>query len=173
MIRTAPGRCAHTRVRFGHGDDGAPLLRFERRLAQPVERVWEALTDEDQLAVWYPTRVRIDAVAGGEITFAFPGGEPFAGEVLDAQPPHLLVFTTRDDVLCWQLIPEDGGTRLILANAVASASHTPYTAAGFHISLDQLATMLHDGAEQVSRIEMPPPDDLVARYARALNDAGQ
>lgn len=132
MTFTAYGGHVHTRVRLAHDAAGAPLLWCERRLAHPVERVWHALTDEVELAAWYPTR---------------------------------------DDVLCWELTPEGAGTRLLLANRVASAAHTPYTAAGFDLSLGQLATLLDEGAGRVRRIEMPPPDALVARYARALSSS--
>jgi uncharacterized protein YndB with AHSA1/START domain len=156
------------RISLLRDEDGRPIVRVVCRLDHDTRRVWRALTDEDELAVWYPTRVRIDPVAGGTITFAFPGGEPFAGEVLDAQPPELLVFTTRDDVLRWTLRADGDGTELTLDNHVAHPPHAPYTAAGFEISFEQLATLLDAGPDAVSRIEMPPPDAQVDRYAQAF-----
>ena len=33
--------------------DGRPALRFERRLAHPVERVWRAVTEPAELAQWF------------------------------------------------------------------------------------------------------------------------
>lgn len=157
-----------TRITLVSGGDGQPTVRVVRRLSHSAGRVWRGLTDEDELAVWYPTRVRIDPVAGGPITFAFPGGEPFAGEVLDAQPPRLLVFTTREDVLRWTLRAEGDDTELTLENQVADPPHAPYTAAGFDISFDQLATLLDEGPDAVTRTEMPPPADLVARYSKSF-----
>jgi uncharacterized protein YndB with AHSA1/START domain len=32
--------------------DGRYVLRFERRLNHPVEKVWAALTESDRLAEW-------------------------------------------------------------------------------------------------------------------------
>lgn len=159
-----------TQISLHHSGAGRPIVRVVRHLDHDAGRVWRALTDPDELAVWYPTRVEIDPVPGGRITFAFPEGQPFAGEVLVAQPPESLVFTTREDVLHWTLNADGEGTRLTLDNHVAEPPHSPYTAAGFDISFGQLATLLDAGPEAVVRVEMPPPDDLVARYTRAFAD---
>ncbi len=34
------------------GPTGNTQIRFDRRLAHPIERVWAALTDPDQLREW-------------------------------------------------------------------------------------------------------------------------
>ncbi len=152
-------------------DAGAGLmLRFTCRLRHPVKRVWTALTSEAELAVWYPTRVRIDPRPGGRISFSLPGAEPFPGVVLEVEPPTLLVFTTLDDTLRWHLAEAEGGCELTLDNVVANPEHAPYTAAGFDINLNQLATLLDHGASRVQRREMPPPDDLVDHYRAVLPD---
>jgi uncharacterized protein YndB with AHSA1/START domain len=155
-------------VSVHHDEDGKPVVRFERHLDHSVERVWQALTDESELALWYATKVHIEPVPGGLITFAFPGGDPFEGKVLQAQAPNLLTFTTLDDVLHWEITPDGEGSLLVLNNVVGEPPHTPYTAAGFHITLDQLVTLLDEGPQAVHRTEMPPPDDLVEHYSKAL-----
>ncbi len=144
------------------------ILRFTCRLRHSVERVWAALTHEAELAVWYPTRVRIDTRPGGQISFQFPGADPFFGVVLEVEPPTLLVFTTLDDTLRWQLAEAEGGCVLTLENIVAHPEHAPYTAAGFDITLNQLTTLLDYGASHVHRREMPPPDELVGHYRTVL-----
>jgi len=152
-----------------YNNNGQRVLRFTCHFRHSVERVWQALTDDGQLAIWYPTKVHIQPVTGGTITFAFPGGDPFPGDVLEAAPPHLLVFTTLDDVLRWEIQADGAGSTLVLSNTVANPPHTPYTAAGFHISLSQLTTLLNDGPQAVRRTEMPPPDALVDHYISALD----
>src|SRR6202034_553899 len=37
--------------------DGRWTLRFTRRLAHPREKVWRAVTEPEQLAVWYPQQI--------------------------------------------------------------------------------------------------------------------
>lgn len=159
-----------TRITQYTDDDGLIIIRFERYLEASIQRVWSALTDDDELAIWYATRVHMDPIAGGVVTFAFPGGKPFEGKVLSATPFRELTFTTLDDVLRWQLTPTKQGTLLMLDNVVAHPPHAPYTAAGFHITLDQLGTLLAEGPGQVQRREMPPPDDLVDHYRHTLKD---
>jgi uncharacterized protein YndB with AHSA1/START domain len=150
-------------------DNGAPaFLRFTCRFGHPVERVWAALTNPVELAVWYPTRVELEARQGGRISFAFPGADPFFGEVIDATPPRLLAFTTLDDTLTWRLAEVIGGCELMLENTLPHPEHAPYTAAGFDVNLRQLATLLDHGAKAVTRHEMPPPPDLVDYYRTAL-----
>jgi uncharacterized protein YndB with AHSA1/START domain len=146
------------------------VVRFTCRLRHPVERVWTALTNATELAVWYPTRVRIDPQPGGRISFSFPGGDPFHGVVLEVEPPTLLVFTTLADTLRWRLAKVDAGCELTLDNITAHREHAPYTAAGFDINLNQLATLLDHGASQVHRREMPPPDELVDRYRSVFGE---
>ena len=36
--------------------DGRPALRFQRRLAHPVDRVWRAITEPDELEDWFVAR---------------------------------------------------------------------------------------------------------------------
>jgi len=50
-------------------DDG-PALRLERRYRQPVDRVWQAITDPEELALWFPSDAPI--------------------EVTRSAPPHVL-----------------------------------------------------------------------------------
>ena len=38
--------------------DDTPTLSFERRLSHPVDRVWEAITEPDELQHWFPSKVQ-------------------------------------------------------------------------------------------------------------------
>ena len=44
--------------------DGRPALSFERRLAHPVERVWRAVSEPDELARWFVSRAEWTPEAG-------------------------------------------------------------------------------------------------------------
>src|SRR5205085_289579 len=54
-----------------HTSDGRPMLRFERRLEHPPERVWRAITEPEELAHWFPAQVEIDLRPGGAMKFSF------------------------------------------------------------------------------------------------------
>ncbi|GAB3488979.1 SRPBCC family protein [Nocardiopsis coralliicola] len=102
------------------GDDAE--LRFERRLAHPPERVWAAVTDPAQLAVWFPAVPAYDPVPGGSVHFTFPGadGGPDedggTGEVLAFDPPAVFAFTWNGDLLRFTLEPDGAGTRLVFTH---------------------------------------------------------
>ena len=46
-------------------------LRFVRRFAHPVERVWSAITESDQLQFWMPCDIVGERRAGADITLPF------------------------------------------------------------------------------------------------------
>ena len=94
--------------------DGRPALRFERRLAHPIEAVWRAVTEPDELARWFPSRVTVDPRVGGAMSFDFGDGMTLAGEVTELDPPHRFAFSWGDDHVSLELEPEDGGAACVL-----------------------------------------------------------
>ena len=44
--------------------DGSTTIRFDRRLRHPIERVWQALTDPDELRSWWGD-TKLELVEGG------------------------------------------------------------------------------------------------------------
>ena len=62
-------------------------LRYARRFAHPVERVWSAITESDQLQFWMPCDIVGERRAGADIKLPF---WPAAVEKyeLDETPPH-------------------------------------------------------------------------------------
>lgn len=86
----------------------------EIHIAAPPERIFQALTDPNQLAQWWGqtglyrlTDCRADVRPGGtwQSIGVSADGQPFqtSGEYLEVDPPHLLVYTWLAD---W-----DGGTK--------------------------------------------------------------
>ena len=50
------------------------VLRYERRLAHPRERVWRALTDDAELAAWFPTTIEGERQNGARAPLLVPAG---------------------------------------------------------------------------------------------------
>ena len=59
------------------------------RLPAPPKRVWEALTEEDQLSAWIGWDAEIDAHPGGAVRFGAAGGTRMRGIVSDL-PAYVL-----------------------------------------------------------------------------------
>jgi uncharacterized protein YndB with AHSA1/START domain len=133
-------------------EDGRVALRFERALRHTPDRVWRALTDEDQLRGWFPAVVDLDQPAGTELTFRptneqkarFDLPEPASpnGEITRVDRPHMLEYTWDDEVLRWELEPEAGGCRLVFSNMVEDRGATASIAAGWHAGLEVFEAQL-------------------------------
>ncbi len=132
-------------------EDGRFVLRFERWLAHPPEKVWAALTDPAELAHWFPQDVAADLRGGGTMRFTFRGGEapPFDGEVLVYDPPRILAYRWATDVLRWELRPDGSGCQLTFTDTIDTYGKAARDGAGWHVSLEALTARL-DGDE-------PPP----------------
>jgi len=125
---------------------GRVLVKFERRMAHPVEKVWRALTERDQLNEWFPSDIGVDAIAPDSalhFTFRKDEGPDGEGKVLEFDPPRLLVLTWYDAVLRFELTPtDDGGCVLVMSHDVEDDGVRPARDSGgweFCISkLDEL-----------------------------------
>jgi uncharacterized protein YndB with AHSA1/START domain len=124
-------------------------VRFERRLAHPVDAVWRAVTEPDELAHWFPAAVTVELRAGGAMSFTFPDdpSSSSSGEVTELDPPHRFAFTWGGALLRFELSPEAGGSgcRLVLTYVLEDSDAAPRDAAGWHVCLDPLERRL-DGA---------------------------
>jgi uncharacterized protein YndB with AHSA1/START domain len=95
-----------------------------RRLAEmPVtaERLWEALTDPDQVAGWFGASVEWDLRPGGRARFSDPQGGDREGQVEEVRPGRYLRFTwwpvsDPDDTseVSYLLEPAGEGSRLTI-----------------------------------------------------------
>jgi uncharacterized protein YndB with AHSA1/START domain len=123
--------------------DGRPAVRFERRLPHPAEAVWATVSEPDELAHWFPTRVELEGELrpGTKLHFAFPGEDEAAmhGEVLAVERPRLFAFLWGDDELRIELEPDGDGCRVSLTHLLSDAEEAARTAAGWHVCVDRLA----------------------------------
>jgi uncharacterized protein YndB with AHSA1/START domain len=129
-------------------DDGRWRLRFTRKLEHPLERVWAAVTEPEQLLAWFPTTIEGERAAGAPLRFAFPSGqaEPFGGEMLAFEPPHVMEMRWGEDIVRIELVAVDDGTELTLLDTLAQAGKAARDAAGWHTCLDSLQAHLAGAA---------------------------
>ncbi len=122
--------------------DGRPALRFERRLAHPMERVWRAVTEPAELAQWFVAPVAWTPALGE--TFE---GEGQSGEITALEAPRLLAWSWGEERYALQLAPAGDGCLLVFTH-VFDPSYGPAAqhAAGWETYLERLDALLDGGA---------------------------
>jgi uncharacterized protein YndB with AHSA1/START domain len=128
--------------------DDRPALRFERRLNHPVERVWRAISEPEELKAWFPSTVSGEIAPGASLTFTFEQGEAPAmhGEVTEHDPPRRLAFYWGDDHLRFELEPAGDGCLLRFTALLDARDKAARDAAGWHTCLDRLEAALAGAA---------------------------
>jgi uncharacterized protein YndB with AHSA1/START domain len=135
--------------------DGRSVLRMERRLKHPPEKVWKAMTEPERLADWFPGSVTLDLRAGGALTFELDG-DGDTGTITDLDPPRLIAYTWGADHLRWELYPDGEGTRLVLLHTFDDRAGAASYGAGWHTCIVALDLAL-DGRAGAD----PGVDDIV------------
>jgi uncharacterized protein YndB with AHSA1/START domain len=144
--------------------DGRQALRFERRLAHPVARVWRAVTEPAELDRWFVATPQWTPVL--HETFEAYGQR---GEITALDPPRLIAWTWGGERYSFELTPADGGSMLVFLHFFdetrgPGAQH----AAGWESYLDRLDGLL--GGRELSEEEAHRiVPELSERYAVAMN----
>lgn len=104
--------------------DGKPVLRFERLLAHPPEKVWKAVTDPAEMSHWFPATVHTEPAVGASMRFDFGdddvqlGSGYREGEILEFDPPQVYAFRWYDTAYRIELVPEGQGCRLVFSTTL-------------------------------------------------------
>jgi uncharacterized protein YndB with AHSA1/START domain len=126
--------------------DGRPAVRFRREFAQPVERVWDAITIPEELAHWFPSKVAMEPRLGGTVEFYGDPNMPDArssGTILAYEPPTRLAYSWDAGELQFAIeATADGGCVLTLTNVLESRDAAARNAAGWAVCLGELGKHL-------------------------------
>ncbi|GAA3115484.1 uncharacterized protein YndB with AHSA1/START domain [Kribbella aluminosa] len=163
-------------------------FRYERRLTQPIESVWKAITDPAAIEQWTGMRPELDLREGGSYVTRHQGDVRVVDRVLRLDPPRLFEHTFWEHVnpsavVTWQLSPlEDQGCRLELTHVLSmddvraamelgSSGVDPITvlsrnAAGWHHLLDRLQASLGEAVRPRSTEERKALQDHYAELSR-------
>src|SRR5829696_4603006 len=154
-------------------DDGRYVISFERRLAHPVERVWDALTLPEELIAWWGD-AEVELAEGGrfDVRWLNTDGEGNAAElharIAKLEPRRLLVLD--GDIhgrLRWELPPDGDGTLLSFRSTVKlEPEFLTKVPAGWHFHLDALAEHLEGGSKDL--VELPGWEPIHAAYEAKL-----
>jgi len=151
-------------------NDAQCVVRFERDLPYPVERVWAAIVEPNQIARWW---------GRGDVTLA-PGGSfvvtwfntddegnraTMHATITALEPPHVLELAgDLHGVLRFELRPTGGGTHLTFTSTLALPDEfRTKVLAGWHYHLDALAESLDGGTADLAGL--PGWEQLHQHYA--------
>jgi uncharacterized protein YndB with AHSA1/START domain len=125
-------------------DNDQPVLHFERHFAHPIEKIWRALTEPEELRGWFPARIEGEWKAGATLRFVFPDEEeaPSQGTVLEIEPLRLLAYIWEQEQLRWELEPTASGCKLTFTSTLDPAYPLLGTITGWHVCLDLLHAQL-------------------------------
>ena len=116
------------------------VLQFHRKFPFPAEKVWQALSQPDKQAAWFPTTIEGERKAGAQLRFSFTDMElpSFEGDMVTFNAPRVLEFTWAGETLRFELQNKDGGTVLTFTNIFDELGKAARDGAGWHTSLDML-----------------------------------
>ena len=150
-------------------------LRFERRLAHPRPRVWQAVASETGLGEWFPAAPAWDFRVGGRIDFHFPpevAGTGMAnppGTITAIDEPHTFAFLWGTELLRFELLEIDvnrhPGTLLVFNHTLNSAEKPDAAkfAAGWQVCFEVLDHI-------ISGARPPRPERWQIAYALYTDD---
>ncbi|HXW28338.1 MAG TPA: SRPBCC family protein [Xanthobacteraceae bacterium] len=122
------------------------MVRFERRLPLPIERVWQFLTDTARLPEWFG-HGSIEPGLGGAVSLM---GGHIRGVITQWNPPWQLGYTWNvfdvggeqshypQSYLCFELQPREDTVLLVLTHLPVLERFEKQTAMGWHSFVDML-----------------------------------
>ncbi|MET9274629.1 SRPBCC family protein [Kribbella sp. NPDC003557] len=122
--------------------EGRSVLRMERQLRHPAEKVWRALTEPEQLVRWFPASVKLQPHIGSAVEYSMEGESAGDGEVLEFDPPRVFAITWNGEVLRWELLPADDGCLLVLSHTFDDHFGAASFSSGWTLCLDAMDLLL-------------------------------
>lgn len=154
-------------------DAGLAVLRFERRLGHPVERVWAALTDPGELVRWWG-EAEVEPAVGGRFDVRWlntdeDGRGAFMRATITRFEPPTVLETSGDihGVLRWELRPDGGGGTVLAFSSTLElpGEYGSRVLAGWHYHLDALAEILDGGSVDLVHLPNDRWERIHGRYA--------
>ncbi|MFS0672238.1 SRPBCC family protein [Ornithinibacillus sp. 179-J 7C1 HS] len=129
------------------------IATFERHINHPKVNVWEMLTQNDRLSLWFDELRVAELKKGGYLTFNMGDGSFERMDIIDFEEQSIIEFTWDDNLVRFELIEESGGCNLVLIERINEITEqTMKDLAGWHVCLDVIISIL-DGEKIEDRME--------------------
>ncbi|MEU8226284.1 SRPBCC family protein [Kribbella sp. NPDC048915] len=149
------------------------VLRMERQLRHPVQKVWRALTESEQLSQWFPATVELQPRIRGTVQYTMDGAASGDGEVLEFDPPRVFAITWYGDVLRWELMPTDDGCLLVMSHTFDDRFGAASFSSGWTLCLDGMELLLDGKPIEVAPDTGPLHDRFVEQFGLNEGSAEQ
>ena len=113
-------------------------LDWVRAYQQSLERVWSAISNEEEITDWMKFTTRLEPRVGGKVHIEFSADGSLEGTVCNFEPPHLLIYTWGDSLVSWKLEGGETAARLHVSHIGVQPGLLAGLGAGWHGFLDQL-----------------------------------
>ena len=124
-------------------------VKFERIYNFSREKVWNAITNTDQLAIWF-TDIEMDFVPGGRMVIRFRDADQTEsmGKIIRIEAPELFEFSWEDELAKWELFEINPlKCKLVLTYSKLADNYAFSVPAGWNVLLDQLGEVLEGSTE--------------------------
>lgn len=130
---------------------------FERLLPYPVEKVWQAVTEPEKLALWFGGPAEVDLKVGGKIRLGLLM-TTVEGVITRLEKEKLLEYTWgEDNTVRWELYKfNENCCSLVFTETLVPGSYLPDAAPGWHGYLDFLEMVLAGDKVPVFPLEAWP-----------------
>jgi len=130
-----------------HRIDGYVEARLQRLFDHGQEKLWAALTEPARMVEWLaPGEIALRKGGPAKLNFV-DSGTVIDSTVSEIDPPRLLEYSWSGPgeplrPVRWEIVPEDGGARLILTLRVPLGEDAARACAGWEAHLEMLAAAL-------------------------------
>lgn len=121
-------------------------MDWHRQYPVRLQRVWEAVSRQDEIGIWMHYKTQLDLYPGGTIHIEFSAHGSLDGVVCELDPLRLLAYTWGDSLVKWELEEASGATHLHLAHIGVRPELAGGVGAGWNAFLDQLEDYLNGNA---------------------------
>ena len=139
---------------FSETPEGRKTITYTRELAYEVEKVWRAITDDEERGHWFP-ELSLEPVLQGKVVMDFSGGDcppPEEnpedidyGHVSAWEPPHLFEFSSLTaGEMRFEISATDAGCTLMVLVTLPADQHIQNSVAcGWHYKIDAMEWRLN------------------------------
>ena len=153
-------------------EDGTYTVALTRLINHPISKVWDAITNPAQVAIWLGQMV-MELKVGGDFSMKFYGDHPYQmqGIIKEIEAPTLLIYSwvptgMPPNVITWRLkeiSPTQTELFLSFSNVTERAT---MAGTGWHMSIQYMIEVM-DGTLTSYNWQQETFDDLHLKYAAA------